>query len=373
MFVSLKSHHVLLVTSLLAGCGDDGGSNKPDAFVVTADAPIDTPPPPPGCDYAELRDETNDDAVSTGAPEDTMLTFTSSTVLCGKLNIARYEAGSQKIDADAYAFNLAADGVIYVELYGAGLEALGEVSVQIWGGSGFVDLQMGGSFAANHAALSVPLAMGTYEVYVRGYNAAAPASDIAYKVKITPDTLDTTCMPLTTGGFAEMRDAATNNRGNDVIAVNLDATDPAQFETITAATTDQPEATGLVIADTGSARLTGSAEITAPANPDSYLDRDTFEIMTGPNTNEISIRTGWTEATADLDLLVFEKPMPGTMSLFDWAASLSGGAGPNEEVITTAVKPNTAYWVWIGNYSDSTGAGTYSTTICGRQYTPPAN
>jgi len=301
-----------------------------------------------------------------------MLTFSTSTVLCGKLNIARYDATSKKIDADAYAFTMGADGVLYVELYGAGLETLGEVTVQIWGGADFSNLQMSGTFAANHAALSVPLAMGVYEVYVRGYNAAAPGSDVSYKVKLTPDMSDTTCMPVTTGGYAEARDAATNNLGNDMISIDYDAADPSMFQTPTASSTDQPEPTALIIEATGSSRFSGSAEVSNPIAA-SYKDRDTFEIETGATTNEITIRTGWTTAAADLDLFVFEKPMAGVMSLSDWASSAATADGPSEEFITTAVKPSTKYWVWIGTYKDSTGAAAYSTTICGKAYTPPAN
>ena len=360
----------LLVPALVA-CGDDGGA-APDAFMVRSDAPIDTPPPPPGCDYGELRDDTNDDANTSGSPEDTMLTFGTSTVLCGKLNIARYDQSSQKIDADAYAFNVAADSVLYVELYGAGLETLGEATVQIWGGTGFANLQMSGTFAGNHAALTVPLAAGTYEVYVRAYNASAPASDVSYKVKLTPDTTEAMCVPLTTGGYAEARDAATNNLGNDMISIDYDAEDPSMFQTPTASTTDQPEPTGLTIAATGSSRFSGSAEVTNPIVA-SYKDRDTFEFTTGATTNEITIRAAWMAATADLDMFLFEKPMAGAMSLFDWASSATTADGPSEEYITTAVKPNTTYWLWLGTYKDSTGAAAYSTTICGKAYTPPTN
>lgn len=361
----------LLFVPALAACGDDGGSNKPDAFIVHDAAPIDNPPPPPGCDYGELRDDTNDDALSSGSAEDTMLTFSASTVLCGKLNIARYDTSSQKVDADAYSFNMAADGVLYVELYGTGLETLGEVTVQIWGGTGFANLQASGTFAANHAALTVPLASGVYEVYVRAYNAAAPGSDVSYKAKLTADATDAACMPLTTGGYAEARDAATNNLGNDMISIDYDAMSADMFETPTASTTDQPEPTGLTIAATGSSRFTGSAEVTN-AIAASYRDRDTFEFTTGPTTNEITIRTGWTVAS-DLDMYLFEKPMAGVTSLFDWSSSASTADGPSEEYITTAVKPNTTYWAWIGTYKDSTIAAPYSTTICGRAYTPPTN
>lgn len=366
---SLLLGSLLLVPALVA-CGDDGGSNKPDAFVVHADAPIDNPPPPPGCDYGELRDDTNDDALQTGSAEDTMLTFATSTVLCGKLNIARYDTTSKKIDADAYSFNMPSDGVLYVQLYGTGLETLGEATVQIWGGTGFSDLQATGTFASNHAAVTVPLASGVYEVYVRAFNAAAPGSDVSYKVKLTPDATDAACPALTTGGYAEARDAATANLGNDMISIDYDAADETMFQTPTASTADQPEPTGVTVAATGSSRFSGSAEVTN-AIAASYRDRDTFEFTTGATTNEITIRAGWAATGADLDMFLFEKPMPGATSLTDWTSSSSTANGPSEEYVTTAVKPNTTYWLWLGNYKDSTAAGVYSATLCGRAYTPP--
>jgi len=359
----------LLVPALVA-CGDDGGA-APDAFIVNADAPIDNPPPPPGCDYGELRDATNDDdgTPSGGSPEDTMVAFSASTVLCGKLDSSHFDATSGKVDADAFMFNLPAAGVLYLQMYGTGLEGVDEVRVAIYGGTGFTSLQMSGVFAVNHAALTVPLESGTYEVYIQAYNPTALTADVSYKVKLTPDTTQTDCALVTTGGYAEARDAATNNLGNDMIVVDLDADGPV----FTAASSDQPEPSALTIATTGSSRFTGTAEVTAPTTVNSYKDRDTFEIRTGPTTNEISIRTTWTAAVADLDLTVFEKPDVAATSPFELASSAAAADGPSEELVTLAVKPDTSYWVWIGNWNESTGAAAYSTTICGKSYTPPAN
>lgn len=360
----------LLVAPVLAACGGDGGA-KPDAFIVHADAPIDNPPPPPGCSYGELRDTTNDDdGVTAGnAPEDTMVMHSSATVLCGSFNIARYEAGTQKVDADAYTFNLPAAGTLYMQLYGTGLDALSEVRFAVYGGSAFDTLQMSGVFQGDHAAMSVPLESGTYEVYIQAFNATAPASDVGYKVKITADTTTTNCALLTTGGYAEARDAATTNLGNDMIVVDLDANGP-EFTTSTA---DQPEPTALTIDATGSSRFSGNADITTAATATTYIDRDTFEIKTGAATHEISIRTAWATATADLDVVVFEKPAPTDMTPFELSTSAATGMGPSEELNTIAVKPNTSYWVWIGNWNGSTTVAPYAATICGRGYTPPAN
>ena len=365
---SYRLLHSLLLVPAIAACGDDGGSNKPDAFVIVADATPDTPPPPPGCEYGELNDATNDDATSAGQAEQTMVTFGGSAVFCGSLNTARYDATSNKVDADAYTFTLTGDTELYFSMYGAGLAGIAQVDLQIYGGQGFQMLVTSGSFAGNHAAAITALGAGTYEIYVRAYNNGAPATDVPYKVKITTDDLEARCAAVTTGGFAEAGDGV-NNLGNDMVGVDFEATDPDMFQVLTPAN-DVPENTALTIADAMKYRFTGTAQVTNPV-VGSFRDRDTFEITTGAMTNEITVRTSWPTATADLDMFLFEKPAAGAMNPLEIGSSAFTGLGPNEEIITAAVKPNTKYWVWVGNYSDSTGAGVYSSTICGVNYAVP--
>ncbi len=365
---SYRLLHSLLLVPAIAACGDDGGSGKPDAFIIMADASPDTPPPPPGCEYGELHDETNDDATSAGQAEQTQVTFGGSAVFCGKFNVARYNTMSKKVDADAYTFTLNGDTELYISLYGAGLEGLAQVDLQIYGGQGFQDLITSGSFAGNHASAITALGQGTYEIYVRAYNAAAPGTDVAYKVKLQTDDLEARCAAVTTGGFAEAGDGV-NNLGNDMVGVDFDAMDPAMFQTLTTAN-DVAENTALTIEDGMKYRFTGTAQVSNPV-VGSYRDRDTFEITTGAMTNEITIRAAWPTPMSDLDMFVFEKPAAGAMTPLEIASAAFTGVGPNEEVVTVAVQPNSKYWVWLGNYNDSAAAPVYSTTICGVNYTPP--
>ena len=77
----MRSHWLLgslLILPAIAGCSGSG-NNKADAFIVTVDGKPDAPPPPPGCDYGELNDEFNDDAVNTGSPEMTNVTFNGTS------------------------------------------------------------------------------------------------------------------------------------------------------------------------------------------------------------------------------------------------------------------------------------------------------
>lgn len=368
---SYRLLHSLLLVPAIAACGDDGGSGKPDAFVIVGDATPDTPPPPPGCEYGELYDATNDDDGNGGGqPEQSGVTFGGSAVFCGKLNTARYDATSDKLDADAYTFTLTGDTELYISMYGAGLEGLDEVSVQIYGGQSFGSFVTGGTFAGNHAAAITALPAGTYEIYVGAYNSGAPASDVGYKVKLTADDLAARCAAVTTGGFAEANDGA-NNTSNDMIGVDWDFVAPDTFQSFTTAT-DAPENTALTIVEAMNYRFSGTAQ---SANPivGSYRDRDTFEITTGTMMNQITIRSAWASTMADLDMFVFEMPLPAAPRPFDLSQSTTIADGPTEEVVTLAVKPNTKYWIWVGTDSMSTEAAAYSTTICGATYTPPAN
>src|SRR5205085_2191506 len=95
-------------------------SAGPDSFV--------NPPPPPGCDYGELHDDMNDDFQG-GTAEATMLTFGTSTVLCGKLDVTHFDATNMLVDIDSYTVDVGADALVIVRLTAPGAEALTQVQV----------------------------------------------------------------------------------------------------------------------------------------------------------------------------------------------------------------------------------------------------
>lgn len=369
---------LLLLVPAAIGCSDSG-SNKPDAFVVVADARPDAPPLPAGCDAQELNDLSNDTFETASIAEDTMISFAGNSTICGKANSSHFEAPTMAgdigvVDVDAYKIVMPADGAIYVTFGGAGLEGLtGNFRIydrsQPMADQLFLFAEMHGG----HTAARIGLPMGTYELQAIILADTAPSADIPYKIKLTPDAADTRCAPLTTGGFAEASDGA-GSLGNDMIKWVYGANAAIAF---TAATTDAPESTAIVAAPTMKYRIAGnSANIASPTPAtDDYKDRDTFEFTTDAMTNEITINFKFPTATTDLDIAIFSKPLPGDTEPSFLDISNRAAAGPSGEILTTAVEPNTTYWLWVGGYKEyATGmastASAYDATICASKYAP---
>ncbi len=374
----LLTSFLLVLPSVVACSG--GGNDKPDAFVVVADAKPDAPPLPPGCDAQELSDLTND-TFEVGAAEDTMLTFTASSTICGKANASHFEAPTMAgdigvVDVDSYKITLAAPAVVYVTFGGAGLETLtGNFRIYDRSKPMNEQLQLFGEMHRGHTASHVSLPAGAYELQAIVLGDAAPSGDVSYKIKMVTETPDTRCPYLTTGGYAEAADGATNV-GNDMIAWDYEAVDPAPNITLTTTTADNPEPTGITAAAGTTYRVSGTSANNPVGATDDYKDRDTFKFTTGPTTDEVTIRMKFPLATMDIDVLLAEEAMAGETEPAVLDISNRLAAGPSEEFITTAVEPNTVYWLWIAGYKDhppgmaASTAGTYDATICPSVYVP---
>ena len=351
------------VLSLVA-CGDDGGSSSPDAPDVTVDAAIDAPQVIPGCDYVELNDSGNDD-FSGGGPEETAITFAGTNTLCGRIDPGHFEAGGKGEpgvpDIDSFAITLSAPSDVLVTLTGAGIESLGLVELDVYGGDNFEDFIISADFIGNHAVASINLPAGRYELMMLSENATAVTTAIAYKIGINSDTPTARCPKLTTAAtYTEAQDTGTS-RGNDVISINYSA-DPVQA--LTAVTSDAPEPSGITAAAAMSYRISGSSA--AIAVDGSYKDRDTFAFVTGPTANQLSVRLNWPGAI-DLDWYLWEADMvPGHIARSITAVT----AEP--EFLTFAVKPSTSYWLWVAADAGSTlvAPTAYDLTVCATQFVP---
>ena len=368
---------LLLVPSLI-GCSDSGG--KPDAFVVVADAKPDAPPPPPGCDFAELRDSDNDGFENTTAnPEDSGLTFAGMgpSVLCGKANSTHFEAPTTAgdlgvVDVDSFKFTVP-DGTYYITMYGAGLETL-VGNFRIWSGADFDEGEAFAEMHAGHTSMRVGLTAGTYRLDGVFLKDAATTSDIPYKIRIVTEAADARCVPLTTGGYveAEAGTAATN----DMILWDYDAVDPAPFISFTPGA-DAAEATAITAAAGMSYHLSGNSANSTAGITNDYKDADTFKFTTGPTTTEVTIRMKFPTTTADVDVLIAAEPAVGETDPDVLDISNRLAAGPSEEILTTAVEPNTVYWLWIAGYKDHppgmalSTAATYDATICSAAFVGP--
>ena len=371
---------LLLLPSVVA-CSSSGG--KPDAFFVIADAKPDAPPLPPGCDFAELSDTTND-TFGTGTPEDTGLTFAAATgtTVCGTVNSNHYQPPTMAgeiglVDSDSFKFTLAADASLYVTMSGAGLETL-KGSFRIYTTDAMPANVLFGEMHAGHTANHVSLKAGTYELNAVVLADTAATADVKYKIKIVTEMVDARCAYLATGGYAEASDGAANTSNDMIIWKFADMTTPMGAVLLTASTADVPENTGIVAAAGTTYRVTGNSANNAIPNAttDDYKDHDTFKFTTGPTTNEVSIRMKFPTTTADLDVAIASVPVAGDTvpNLLDVSNRLA--AGPSEELLTTAVEPNTAYWLWIAGYKDHppgmapSTAATYEATICPKTATP---
>ncbi len=363
----MRSLRLLSTATLLiaSACGDDGGNPATiDAPNTQVDAPVDSPVNPGGCDYTEAMDATNDDFsgnVATGTPETTGKTITTSFTICGKLDSTHFISADQLVDIDGFVFNAASDIDVRIDLTLTGV-ATEYLSLNVYTGPNLSDdVGSTAKFEGDHAVLDVHLtpSSGSFEILVFAGNGAAITAPVSYKLKVSADQPTTRCAKSTgAANYVEARDNSGNgNRGNDMVLIS------APSGSLTADTTDLAEPTGLTIAPATSYRLTGtSTDITAMS---SYKDRDTFEFTTGATTNEIGLRLNWPGITQDMDMYVYPKDtVPGL------GYSIVS-AKHEDEFKTFAVKPNTAYWVLVGNHITS-GAGdvAYGVTVCGATFTP---
>lgn len=343
------------VLAVLIGCGGDKAPADPDAPPIPIDAAPDADLPS-GCDFAEQRDLTNDDVPpATGVPEQTGLTFVTRSVVCGTLDAAHFD-GDITVDIDGYVIDVGAESDVLIRLHGPGAEAIELVGVDIYAGAGFDQLVATNTYYGDHAVTAVRLQAGKYELVAFALAGAAIATSIPYTLEVIADTPAARCSEVTTGGYAEAIDGATN-AGNDMVRIPSGAA-PA----LTASAADNPEPTQLVLIPGTNTRVTGSAG--AAVMPDQYEDKDTFLVATGPATNELAVQLDWPSTTANLDYLLFEANSASPV-----IRAISTTQHP--EVTTFSVKPNTSYWLLVGAKVGATALpATYTASLCGATYTP---
>jgi hypothetical protein len=337
----------LILAFVLVACGNDNNGNTDGQGSNTPDAPSP-------CDYTEASDGAN----ATTAEITNVTVGGGDRTLCGAINPGHFDTSSKKVDEDHFRVTVGAPSALLVRFFGdAGIETLALYSVLIFDTSNPSALINGGHLDAtlgDHGVFRTSLPAGSYDVVVRGQAAADLSAPINYKVRIVAES---PCAAITTAAsYTEANDGASNN-SNDVMTVNFSA-DPAFVAT--AATTDAAEATGVTIDAMTPVRISGSSASVA-AGSDQYLDRDTYQVMTGASTNELAVRLGW-QGAVDLDYVVFQD---GTTTAT--GASTTASTTP-DEYATFAVKPSTSYWVWVGAAKGSTATpAAYDLSMCGAQ------
>jgi hypothetical protein len=338
------------VLVLAVACGDDGQS-------VTADAAIDGRPDavPSGCDYTESSDLTNDTLAAGGVAEDTGISFVDRAVVCGTFDHTHFD-GDITVDIDAYTITVGVTTDVLVRIKGQGAAAIELVGVDIYGGANLTTLVGVLTFYGNHGVTAVRLEPGTYELLAFALSSAPITQPVAYRLEVVSDSPEVRCPEVTSGGYTEANDGATNS-GNDVVRLPS-----GQPPSLTPLTTDNPEPTGIVLASGLNIRIAGNAADIP--NPDLYEDKDTYAFATGPMANEMTVRLTWSGTGSNLDFILFEAgdPQPIVRGNSTSQAGL--------ELDTFAVKPSRDYWLLVGARAGTTVPVAYNATLCGASFTP---
>ena len=310
----------LLITVLLAACGDNGSP----------------------CDYNET-----DDAGNATTGETTNLSAGSDTIhVCGGFDQGHFTAATSSADDDRYRITVTAATPLLVDLsVPDGLDVLSGVTVRFYSTTGDLVTEAKPAFS-DHGAFLVTLQPADYDLEISADAAGELQGDpIAYRIRIAP-------MPE----CAQSTNAASyTEKGDDNDAVAVDFTKDPSFT----AMSSSPETSSLTVKPGENVSITGAIDVTA--HSDQYLDRDTYTFTTGERENEIAIRLSWDGSSSDLDYIVFEAD---TM-LPIVASNLASDTGPELQMFS--VKPNTTYWLWVGGFQGSM-ATTYRADVCGWQF-----
>lgn len=342
---NFRAHYFLFAVT--AACASSpttptGGDDDAPAG-QTGVAPIDPGFPGDGsdvtpvaeCDYTEKDDATNDYLASSGYQlEQTGFTFGGTQrTICGQVNTGHYDSYYSSVDIDNYGLTLQNDGDVVVTLTGA----LADVeTVGVYAYNSDLGSSSGNYFVYDHGVFAAHLPAGNYEFSVEAYDEGDLAAPISYKVKINTDHPYTRCARVVHApDYTESFDGA-DSTGNDMVDVNY-ANYPAATRTNGA---DAAEVSGMMMSKPAKFRMWGESGVHSVT--DSYFDRDTYSVTTGPDTNQISLRLNWSEQHADLDFYLFQA---GTSVSIGSATTEKLG---EEEYGVFSVQPNTSYWVWVG-------------------------
>ncbi len=330
----MKHSALLLVAAVAVGCGDNE----------------------PLCDYHEASDLTNDrTAEATG-----LATGGAPIGLCGSIDNGHFEPAISTVDVDAFQVAVGGSGDLAVELVGGdGVELLADFSVSIFTDDPNPTLVAAGRFnttLADHGAFDTQLTPGNYRVVVTALARGDLSGAIGYRVALVPDPV-ARCPAATHVDYTESLDGD-DSTGNDVVEVDFTKTPP--FTSVAGT----PEPTRLSIDDLASYRISGDSleTLATQVHTDEYLDRDTYAIVTGARTNELTLRVDWSDTAADLDFVVFEAATLAPLVV----SNVTSDTGP--ELAVVAVKPATKYFVWVGSFMGSSGATPYDITICGAHF-----
>ncbi len=348
----MQLRRTVLIALLAAGCHTSSAGSPdasgPDAFVLS-DAETS-----PGCDFVQRGANTQFDYET--IPFDyTGQTFT----VCGDIVGAGYSTMYTTHSPGRVDTLVRVDFDAPVAWYNGDLSKGGAFAAYDRGSEVHLDAQH--DLVLTEVA-SDPASNGQSGLLIGSFApfASAPAH---YKATVGAFDMGTLCPAVTTPvEYTESHDG-NDNTGNDVFVET----------TLTAATTDVPEPTGLTI-DAGSAHRIAGTSSDVRRTGDDARDRDTFEITTGATTHLLYVRP--TPSADSGAFLTLELTTPDFGSFARSGSprdgqDLAGGIG------MFAVAPSTTYWLQVDGAVNGNPTGTglplaYDLSICGAE-TPPSS
>jgi hypothetical protein len=241
------------------------------------------------------------------------------------------------------------------------------VAVEVYGSDDAViggdDRYLGGAAVlGTHGVFVADADPAGYVVVVLGVNGVRPAAALDYELRIVADDPLVRCPDAEQADYVEERDTEAGNVENDVVAL----TDSVA---LTASPLDAPEPSGpeLTIAPDGVYGVDGAIGAHIQPVDESYLDRDTYVVATGANTNQLDVRVRWTDGKklSDLDWYLFDDRGEDPPVLIRRSSSVD-----NPELQTVAVLPSSTYWLVVASYAGSPPEQPYQVTMCGTEYSP---
>jgi hypothetical protein len=368
---------VALLLAWAAACGGDddgdedggpipdgapmGDAGAPDAAVVDCSG-----------DHRESAESANNPFSETGAAERTGLSLAAEGAgfwVCGQLDPA--QAIEQVVDYDAFEFTIDGNRAVNLRIEMVASQAIGaDLDLELYRvPDGPAQEVATGIPVRNGVALIAGLTVprGRYWVSAAAWRPPELEGPVGYAIRVT-ENQETCPSAMQMPDYQESGDGM-DSIGNDTVQIHLPNAPPV----LTEDEKDAPEdTTPLTLEPDAVLYMTGESGA-VETDKDSYLDRDTYLVTTGPTTGELELRLKWPDDGTDLDVHLFAAGDPA----IDYSNALGTEAGViRDELMTVNLDPGADYWLWIGAYDDPNDEGPvpaveYEVTLCPRAYTPP--
>lgn len=311
------------------------------------DAPLDAPRPidamPIDADSSACHQEMSDVANGTSFEATGKTGPGPVPIICGQFDDKAPVGGV--IDKDMFQFT-AVGGPVGIRVSAPGASAFtGGVTLQV--------AQIYSNLAGDDGLITARVP-GAVQLSLTASSTTQLGMAIPYQISVEALDTATRCPPIAATYTEQLDTSANMNQGNDVLVLNGPMTPPS----LSASTTDAPEATTTPLG-AGVAVEYGGTAATAATHTDMYNDRDTYQLVTGPSTDELDLDLSYTAGpqTQDIDVYLVRQSDLRQVAL---------GYTVGPEVMSLRVEPNTSYYLTLGLYSAGTADQPYTIGVCGQ-------